>query len=951
MNHSYKNPSLRTVSWSVATLFSAFLLASCADTDKEQECDSGETEQIACANEQEGIQERICIDGQWENQGDCEQPDACQEGDTQQIECGKDNAGLQDQECRHGAWVQIGDCVNADCVDGEELEPTACGLNGTGSQAQKCVDGHVQNDGVCEDDAVCVNDSKHIVPCGKNNVGQQRILCTDGQWTNEGACQDDPNEQCVNGTSWEQLCGYNNRGSQPLTCDEGAWKPTDTCNDPDECQDDVEETQSCEEPGQMGTAARTCIAGQWKQQSVCEVAGMRIQNVTITAGADNKFDGDGIWNVGLVNGSAANGAYPPGVLAIDLHNLHVTDEQGHPVQINVQSDDVQQRATLAGLSLDHGFTQPLVLGVYSWELQDDAGETIGHGHFEIRSDAETEKSLVLSGLSIKTKEASQISMQDELGTIITPASVTQEEDETRHDYITISNVIYSYEAIAAREDVVVQRGKKFSVAKQLVTFTFYAQVDIPVRVTKGADFAAYRKVADTVNAGEHYIAFLPIDAELDEDASDDDYDAYIVAAPSNGIIHVEASIPGQTVKTAYMLKTKEAPDAPLVLDLADIDDTMVGDNGYKEADILTNAPYSSVIQLSTQGKTVAKTDLDLFRVWQAMKGDASNYFVDPHYIINLQGEDAASAQLSHTPGREQVYLRALEPGVSILTIAYEPIHVFDAFSFGMFGNVEPAPPGQGTNEDFFNAIAPQKLGVIVVQVDEDNVDAIDMGIHASVFDTFYYDREVGHADFNFMPTANADLEVCVHTPLHQAQWDSDWHCFDKEADNSFTIALTEGRNIVRARTENSQQFYVLRAAPLDMTIENVDAPGEPIHVGDAVRVRLQGLFTPVPKLSGIYNPGVGSRNYVTYTLGGEEIEGEHTQYAIRNHGVIDLAAWDDAGTYTLENGQIYTYITGQKPGAHLGVSRGGSRVGYTPGDPDAGPWFSVLPKIEIHVQD
>lgn len=892
-----------------------------------------------------------CGDDASENTTPEDAYETCAEEQVKSEPCGHNNEGIQVFVCQDDAWIEDGECVDPDRCENGDTRNAKCGLNAEGTQPQVCEDGLWKNDGGCDDTAVCKSDAEHIVSCGRNGNGTQKMQCVDGAWENVDTCQDDPEDVCVNGDTWSKLCGLNDRGQQSLICEDGTWIEDGECQSEEQCEDGQPSEGTCGLNGQ-GTVPQLCVLGVWEDQALCNesIRGAKIEGATISVrnmrDEDDTPNGRDLWNLA----SVLNSDHPPEVTYVDLNRLVVSDLDGNAVRLDVQEEEDIMTATFVEMEGSDDTTGSVREGWYQWSITNADDAVIASSHIKIRSNADEHKSFTISGLSLELPEAGELTMVDEHGALVPPASVSEDEPAKRYDFLTISDVIYSYEAIAEREELTPTRGRTYNPVKQFSKINFYEAVQLPVRVTQGANFEVFRKVALNPIAPQHYIEFLPISFDLDEDASDEDYDAYIVEAPSNVLFHIDASIPGETVKHTEMFRITQTPSDPTVIDLDTIDpDTMTGDNGFREADILTNTADNHVVSLSLSTENDGKAfDLDILRVWQAMKGDASNYFVDPNFQIEVYG-DAASATPSHTPGRQQALIEAKEPGVSVITLGYEPIHVFDTFSFPMWGT--ETAPGQNANDDFFNAIAPARLGVVIVQVDEENVDEIDMGIDLTVFDTLYFDRAEDHYAYTFEPTANTELEVCVHTPLHVATWDSDWNCYAPNSDDSFTVELTEGRNIVRAQSEKSTQFYVVRAMPVDIAIENANDPDAPITVGDDVIVRIDGLSTPVPKLSNIYNPNTMNRGWVQYALDEDEITGSQTQYAIANHGKIELEAFDTAGTYTLTDGQIHTVVGGHAPGAHRGISRGGSQGGYTGGDADIGPFYGALPNIVIDVAD
>ncbi len=154
---------------------------------------------------------------------------SCSFGDSRQIACGINGDGLQSQTCLGGEWQDQGTCVDDDvCLNGD-TQDIACGINGAGQQAQDCVSGQWVNDGACVDDDVCLNDDTQTIPCGDNDAGDQDQICTLGQWVNDGDCVVLPQTgrwDCVSNTCTpvygDAGCGNGtcspNTGESPVSC-------------------------------------------------------------------------------------------------------------------------------------------------------------------------------------------------------------------------------------------------------------------------------------------------------------------------------------------------------------------------------------------------------------------------------------------------------------------------------------------------------------------------------------------------------------------------------------------------------------------------------------------------------------------------------------------------------------------------------------------------------------
>ena len=95
-----------------------------------------------------------------------------------------------------------------------------------------------------------------------------------------------------------------------------------------------------------------------------------------------------------------------------------------------------------------------------------------------------------------------------------------------------------------------------------------------------------------------------------------------------------------------------------------------------------------------------------------------------------------------------------------------------------------------------------------------------------------------------------------------AEWlnDNSWETYQanetEDGQQSYTIKLSEGRNIVEIKAGDATSYHVILARGLDVTIDNIYNPGQTPCAGDTVKVTIDNMIPPVFKMSAIYNPQV-----------------------------------------------------------------------------------------------
>ena len=152
--------------------------------------------------------------------------------------------------------------------------------------------------------------------------------------------------------------------------------------------------------------------------------------------------------------------------------------------------------------------------------------------------------------------------------------------------------------------------------------------------------------------------------------------------------------------------------------------------------------------------------------------------------------------------------------------------------------------------------------------------------------------------------------------------------------------------------DGAAKYHVIRAAGLGVEIRNVGNEGKPLSVGDTAEIHLEGLYLPVPKMAGIYNPGIFTYSGmiapgVRYEIDGEIHKGTATQYALRNTNKLRFKL-ESEGELDLTSGKVDEGYMGSRGQYHYnipeeGLIRNFSAVGIE-------GLYDVLPDIRLFVE-
>lgn len=383
------------------------------------------------------------------------------------------------------------------------------------------------------------------------------------------------------------------------------------------------------------------------------------------------------------------------------------------------------------------------------------------------------------------------------------------------------------------------------------------------------------------------------------------------------------------------------------------------------ASMLTNLPENSEIDL----KVGEYFDLVPLRAWQAVEDGVSNKHNDPewHYVILGGDEKIASVEVTKDDKIGQFgRIHANKEGTVLVAFYYDAVETSSATS--------------GTGSYLYSALLPELTGMAVVHVGSKYETEITSNIDMIEGRTVYYLKSQkdangvsydmnNSAEYTFSPTAKTGentekiTSVRVHTPItvtngklsaNPSDWltDSSWTTYQpnetEDGKQSYTIKLSEGRNIVEIKAGDATTYHVILARGLDVTIDNVYRPGQKLETGDTAKVTLENMIPPLFKMSAIYNPGgvdfVCKTNGVDYTA-------HFGQYMAGSSFIVKLQD-EDAGIYKITEGALTTHAWGTTDGAHRRLTRNSMATYWNGGnnpDIDYGK-MAYLPEISFTVE-
>ena len=383
--------------------------------------------------------------------------------------------------------------------------------------------------------------------------------------------------------------------------------------------------------------------------------------------------------------------------------------------------------------------------------------------------------------------------------------------------------------------------------------------------------------------------------------------------------------------------------------------------GQENASVAEDGVLLNINGQNCLGMSVGESrTLKAYRVWELIK-TFENHVIMPdfHYTI-LSGSDVVSLEEKASPSNgdgDWMTVKALKQGTAIIEVTYDAIELSGGSYDGLYGASDPARTGLvvvqvggSAKVDFgiesFASLSTPKSDYIPYNAN--NKQAWD-----AEFDTLYFTGSSGK--LRFKPSGNGITSVAVSNNKG-ASWTT-----LGAVEGVYTATITSGNNILRVTTAAGTAYQVVRGDKIAVRYAEQSGDGDRIiEAGETVRVYLDGLHMPIPKISGNYNPGYEANAdgyspvHLNYSVNGTAVHGPGKQYDfITAANYIDVVLPDNAASVTLTDGYIGVGVLGH---ADFLNSSNGHR--YIP-DEGCGMLYgyssfhtrSILPEITIAIND
>ena len=367
-----------------------------------------------------------------------------------------------------------------------------------------------------------------------------------------------------------------------------------------------------------------------------------------------------------------------------------------------------------------------------------------------------------------------------------------------------------------------------------------------------------------------------------------------------------------------------------------------------EDSVLLNVKKDSNTHFSHNFRSLAAGETFKLRAyrgaWQIINSDVGNIMIEPdfHFTV-VKGADLITVdQDPNNDGHQSwcnVTANSGASGLAIVKVTYDAIDV-DGMSYS-----------NNTSQKFY-ATAEGREGYAIFNVGGTEIDGLminaatsgtrDAGVDwDSEIDTFYYLGNSGTLKIN--PTAPDDTVTEV-AYTHSAT--GSFTTVTKNG-NYYEIPISGNFNLIRIKAGTKVEYVPIRASKIKILVDDQELTSSTtVAVNQNHTIKLSGIYIPVPKFSGIYNPMM---NKVNYTVGNSTVSGNNLQYNFITQNKI---TWKptSTGTYNFTNGyhsmRMFCNITA-KWGHHRLLTDTGVGANFSAGLVNG--VFNIYPDFSITV--
>ena len=392
-----------------------------------------------------------------------------------------------------------------------------------------------------------------------------------------------------------------------------------------------------------------------------------------------------------------------------------------------------------------------------------------------------------------------------------------------------------------------------------------------VNITVPEDAQLY--VAEKPN-NKHYVAFSKFESSLEKNNGDgtktvsynltankkynyrvwgDGYVTYanIFTAPKANAASAQISVTEDMLRPAG--KTSKTVDRDLN-----------SNSKFNVADIYLNINEKGHLKIN-KDETYQIVNL---RNWEAVDTVTNNYFIEPDYNYTVIDENGGSSDVVEID--RNGLLTAKKEGTAIVLVTYDSINAARAVGGPFFGAIWPENTGvfavtvggadSGINTGMKINAGKNAADTSAGKLAGDNLDAEHDVIYflTAMTDAEGNTEQTENAcgEYTFTPEGAETVEIANPVVSDRLSFNG-FKAVSKNNDGSYTVKLTEGRNIVKLSNAKGSEYQVITAKGVTAAVNNVTSPGKALTAGDAFSVKFSTVYHPANKLAGVYNMSAG----------------------------------------------------------------------------------------------
>ncbi len=411
-------------------------------------------------------------------------------------------------------------------------------------------------------------------------------------------------------------------------------------------------------------------------------------------------------------------------------------------------------------------------------------------------------------------------------------------------------------------------------------------------------------------AYNQYYDFTEIKAKAAVDNGDGTTTYYFITSKTS--LSYRATMEGKVTEAGYWMRN-------MTINFDDGKNSPKSNESVADNSVLVNVNGQNHLKMQTGGHYKLKG----YRAWEIIKFSYQNEIITPDFNYNiLSGSDVISLTPADSPSNggsetdsDWMTVTALKEGTAVIEVSYDAIDITEGSWPGLY---------QASDAD--------RTGLIIVTVGgEDN--SVDFGIDCfssqggliykesngkawdAEFDTLYFTGDTGQLELK--PTANSTVKEVAVSHDKGGNWDK-----VKNSNGTYTADIAAGNNIIRVTTEKGVAYQVVRGGKITTAVTEITGASDGdglIEAGESVRITLDGLHTPIPKMAGNYNPGYKQNTegdggvHMVYNFLGDTLSGGSVQYTFGAEGnSIEVTIPEDyeEDTISLTEGYIALGVVG-----------------------------------------